>query len=68
MDIITRRGIIENIGRPGKDGVPIIIEKHGMAVATVVMGDISNEDDIKHRVFLRPFANPVGTGSIASLG
>jgi len=61
-DIITGRDIIEDIGRLKKDGVPTMIEKNGMAVTTVVMADINHEDELKHRVFPRPFANPVGTG------
>ncbi|MBW1826324.1 MAG: hypothetical protein JRE07_00190 [Deltaproteobacteria bacterium] len=47
-DIIKRRDIIEDIGRPEKDGVPNIIKKHGIAVTTRVMADRSHEDELQH--------------------
>jgi hypothetical protein len=45
MDIITRRDIMENIGRPVKYGVRILIEKQGITVTTKVMADRRHEDE-----------------------
>jgi hypothetical protein len=48
MDIITRRDIIEDIGRPGKDGARIIIKKRGVKVATMVMADRRHEGELQN--------------------
>lgn len=45
MGIIPRRDIIEDIGRPKKNGVPIIINEHGIPVTTRVMADRRNDDE-----------------------
>ncbi len=45
MDIIPRRDIIGDIGRPKKNGVPIIINKHGITVTTRVTADRRHDDD-----------------------
>jgi hypothetical protein len=46
MDIIIpRRDIIEDIGRPKKDGVPITINEHGITVTTRVMADRCHNDE-----------------------
>ena len=64
MDIIPRRDIIEDIGRPKKDGVPIIINEHGVTVTTRVVEDRRHDDEFSIDGYLRPAANPVGTGVI----
>jgi len=64
MDIIPRRDIIEDIGRPQKDGVPIIINEHGITVTTRVVADRRHDDEFGIDGYLRPAANPVGTGAI----
>ena len=68
MDIIPRRDIMEDIGRPKKEGVPIIINKHGITVTTRVMADRRHDDEfsIDGSPHPRPAANPVGTGAIVT--
>jgi hypothetical protein len=48
MDIITRRDIIEDIGRPGKDGARIIIKKQGVKVTTVVIAGRRHEGEFQY--------------------
>ena len=64
MDIIPRRDIIEDIGRPKKDGVPIIINEYGITVTTRVRADRRPDDEFSMVGYPRPAANPMETGGI----
>jgi hypothetical protein len=47
MDIIIPRDIIEDIGRPKKNGAGIIIKKKGIKITTMVMPGRSHEDKLQ---------------------